>query len=76
MITGMVNSYIGYIGSKKAYLRRKKALNRQINVVKKRRLLCKSFGRKYYKMIIDKGNDDLYVLRIMYNYYRIKNKYK
>lgn len=76
MISGMANSYIGYISSKKTYLKRKKKLNRQIKIIKKRQRLFNSFGRKYFKTIIEKGNDDLYVLSLMYKYYKRKNKFK
>lgn len=76
MFSGKIDSYKGYIKSKKVYLKRKKQLNRELRVIKQRQRLCKSFGRRYYQRIIDKGNDDIYILRIMYNYYKKENKRK
>lgn len=76
MFSGEIGSYKGYIKSKKIYLKRKKELNRELRVIKQRQRLCKAFGRKYYQITIDKGNDDIYILRIMYNYYKRENKRK
>lgn len=67
MISGRIDSYKGYITSKKVYLKRKKDLNREIKLIKRRQRLCKKVGRRYLGRIIEKGKDDIYILRIMYN---------
>lgn len=76
MFSGKINSYKGYINSKKIYLKRKKQLNRELRIIKQRQRLCKAFGRRYYQRIIEKGKDDIYILRIMYNYHKRENKRK
>lgn len=74
LFSGKIDSYKGYIGSKRKYLKRKKQLNRGLRSIKKRQKLCKAFGRRYYQMIINKGKDDLWGLNLMYKYYKRKNK--
>lgn len=76
IFSGMTNSYKGYVDSKRAYLKRKKQLNRGLRSVKKRQRLCKPHGRRYCQMIINKGVDDLYLLNLMYKYHKRENKMK
>jgi hypothetical protein len=74
--SGKISSYKGYIDSKKIYLKRKKQLNREIRYFTKKKRMCKKFGRRYFGKIVEKRMDDLYLLRIMYNYYKYENKQK
>ncbi|MDJ8959765.1 MULTISPECIES: hypothetical protein [Clostridium] len=80
MFSGRINSYKGYINSKKIYLKRKKQLNREIKIIKRKKKKSKSIGKKYFGRIIEKGKDDIYILRIMYNNrkreYKLKSKRK
>ena len=76
MFSGKIDSYKGYINSKKIYLKRKKHLKRKLRDIKRKQKLCRSFGRRFYQIIIDKGNDDIYILNLMYNYYKRENKRK
>ena len=76
MFSGKIDSYKGYINSKRIYLKRKKELIRELKKVKRKEKLSKGFKRNYYKRIIEKGTDDLYLLNIMYNYHKRENTIK
>lgn len=70
MFSEKINSYKGYTGSKKIYLKRKKELNRELNRIKKKEKLSKGFRKRYYRNQINKGYDDIYILNIIYRYYK------
>lgn len=82
MSSGMISSYKGYISSKKVYLKRKKQLNREIKHFKKckRRCLAKGIKPRLNVDFINKRKDDVYILRLMWNYnkfgYRRKERSK
>ncbi|MBN1042534.1 hypothetical protein DWV13_13540 [Clostridium botulinum] len=72
----MINNYKIYIKSKRSYLKRKKQLNREIRKLKKSFKIYKSYwGKRYRIRQIESRKDELYILRIMFNYNKYKNKH-
>lgn len=75
MNSGMVNSYKGYIGNKRIYLKRKKQLNRSVRQLKKYyKRFNKASDRWLLEVMIDSRKDDIYMLRLMWNFHKFKHR--
>lgn len=70
MFSGKIGSYNGYVNSKRKYLKRKKELNRELRRLKKIFKSSRGLRRRYCKNQISKCYDDIYILNLMYHYYK------